>query len=204
MVYLISDCYERPFNLEFTDPISSDWYHIDAGSQAADYRSPAAALTATLAVEDYAPDEPPAAFGAGYAFFCNDAFREIIEVLEPEVHDFVPMTLRYGEDQEEVDFPFYVVRPQVFIDALDVTRSDIDWCRILTGDHYWRKKLNVPLRLAAPLLAGKHLWRTTASFGYTLISNAVYREIHRQKLLTCWAFEKQILTDAEMAPALQV
>lgn len=204
MVYLISDCYERPFSLEFNDPLGNDWYHIDACSLAADYRSPMVPLTAAMAVEDYAPDEPPAVIGAAYAFFCNDVFREIIEVLEPNVHDFVPMKLRYGHDDDAIDYPFYVVRPQLFIDALDVTQSDVDWCRILTGDHYWRKKFNVPLRLAAPLLAGKHLWRTAANFGYTLISNAVYREIHRQKLVTCWAFEKQVLTDAEAAPALQV
>ena len=204
MVYLISDSYERTFDLEFADHVGSDWYHIDACCQEPDYRPPQVPLIATMAIEDYAPDEPPAVIGAAYAFFCNDGFREVIEVLEPDVHDFVPMTLRYGHDDDAVEYPYYVVRPQLFVDALDVTQSDVDWCRFLTGDQYWRKKLNVPLRLAAPLLTGKHLWRTTANFGYTLISNAVHREIHRQKLLTCWAFEKQILTDGEATIALQI
>ena len=40
---------------------------------------------------------------------------------------------------DTIDYPYYVVRPQLFIDALDVTQSDVDWCRILTGDQYWRK-----------------------------------------------------------------
>ena len=204
MVYLLSDNFERTFDLEFLDGAGSDWYDIYASSQGSDYQPPSAPLIANMAVERYAPDEPPAAMGAAYAFFCNDTVRDIIEDLEPDVHDFVPMDLRYGAEDECVIFQYYVVRPQQFIDALDVEESDVDWRRVLTGDQYWKKKPNVPLRLIAQLIEDKHLWRAAHNFSYTLISTEIYYEIHKQRLVTCWKFEKQLLSDATVSATLEI
>ncbi len=204
MVYLLSDNFEKTFRLDFVDCAGSDWYDVYANSQGEDYLPPSTPLIACMAVERYAPGEPPAAMGAAYAFFCNDAVRDIIEDLEPYVHDFVPMDLRYGVENEYDVYQYYVVRPQHFINALDVEESDVEWRRILTGDLYWKKKPNVPLRLIEPLVDGKHLWRAAHNFSYTLISNEVYYEIHKQRLVTCWKFEKQFLSDGEIAATLEI
>ena len=133
-------------------------------------------------------DKPPSAFGVTYVFFADDEIKDILERLEPGIHTLVSFELRFGAEEIYETFPYYLVRPQQFIRAIDVDNSDLNWIRRITDDSWvWDKKPGVPFAIKSKPIKGKHLWRDHATF----VSDQFHDEIQRQGLVTEWLFEKQ-------------
>ncbi len=138
----------------------------------------------------FSPDGPPDALFCGL-MLCSQAFKDIVEALEPDVHDFVPVTFYYLKK----DHPYYVLRPQIH-EAVDVEASDVRWGESAEGVAFWNKRPLVPVVLKPELIAGKHLWQQRVQFGLfrlKFISGELCAEIERQGLIHCWEFQEQIV-----------
>ncbi len=155
--------------------------------------SPETPVRLNMRTAKFSPDGPPDALFGGL-ILCSQAFKDIVEALEPEVHDFVPVTFYYLKK----DHPYYVLRSQI-LEAIDVeasTQADaIEW--VDNGrEQFWRERPNVPLVLDAEQVTNKHLWQQRVQFGLVpidFISGELRAEIERQGLIHCWELQEQIV-----------
>ncbi len=170
------------------------FYDVLIASKGMEYSPPDTPLRFSLQIAKFSPDGPPDVIGDGDALFCSQAFKDIAEALEPEVHDFVPATVYYSKK----DYPYYVLRPQIH-EAIDVEASTqvdaIEW--VDNGrERFWMERPNVPLVLDAEQVTGKHLWQQRVQFGLfaiNFISGELRAEIERHELIHCWELQEQIV-----------
>ena len=190
MVYAIENDYASVTSINFVN--NEDWFHnkLSAGKGPGYAPPDETPIIACMSVDPLIPDAPPSMTGAAYVFFGDEKFKDIIEALEPGVHDFVPMELRYGTPEEFETFPYYLVRPQQSFNPIDLEASDLKWFG--KNSEHWRKKLGVPFTLRTELTEGRHLW----SYDVTFISDAVHDAIQKQGLVIGWALEKQLESTA--------
>ncbi len=152
--------------------------------------SPETPVRLNMRTAKFSPDGPPDALFGGL-ILCSQAFKDIVEALEPEVHDFVPVTFYYLKK----DHPYYVLRSQI-LEAIDVEASDVRWGKSAEGIEFWNKRPLVPVVIRPELIIGKHLWQQRVQFGLVpidFISGELRAEIERQGLIHCWEFQEQIV-----------
>jgi hypothetical protein len=135
---------------------------------------------------------PPCFFMLDGPMVVCAAFRDIVEALEPNTHEFHPITL-LGKDGSELPDRFYILNILVKLDALVIEKSDVHWSswqeykkadgslirfRVLLLDPY-------PKRLFAKkdIVGGHHLWRGDQHL-FTLIymSDALMSAVHQAGL----------------------
>ena len=193
MVYAIK--YDHWKEIDFHLENNEDWFNDEfSASSDPGYPPPhETPIVAYMGVVDWSPLAPPSVTGAAYIFFCDQKFKAIVEALEPGVHDFVPMELRYGTPEKFEVFQYYLVRSLHNFNPIDVDNSDLRWLqRVTDSSWFWKKKRDVPFTLKRELTEGRHLWSCHGKF----ISDEIHDEIKRQNLATDWAFEKQLESTA--------
>lgn len=190
MVFIISTDYERATYAELGD--YRQWWDDYQMSEAPDIPELLDAPFRVVMDRIAGLDHPLHAWGCARVFLASPEVRDIIEQLEPGLHDFVPCQLRYGDDGPSQ--PYFCVRVQQSFDPVDVERSvDNGGVKILTrktdGATMWSKRPSKPMHLRAERTAGKHLW-----FYYHLFcSDELHDAIQAAGLVTAWSFEKQFV-----------
>ncbi|WP_193370427.1 imm11 family protein [Pelagibius marinus] len=103
-----------------------------------------------------------------------DAFREIVEDLEPTVHQFFPFSVISKRGQPVPgNTPYYVLNVTRKLDAILVSRSNVTWMdvdqRLAAGEKFLIPGRG-PLQLvmSRPKIAGNHAWRGDRVFGTDL------------------------------------
>lgn len=157
----------------------------------------------TPEAEIYPPnilDQPVDIYYPSRIFFICPLWKSIIEGLEPGIHDFLPMEMRYGRETKERDFeiqylegdpytshPFYLCRINQHVDAVDAENSEGELIEQPNGNTIFLKKNNVPVTLKKELVEGKHLW----FYDQLFISDQLHDEIRKHGLGVGCQFEKQ-------------
>ena len=132
---------------------------------------------------------PPPVNGESQIFVANADVKNIIESFEPNLHDFVPMELRYGTPEEYESYQYFAVRVNQSFDAVDVEKSDVTIIVQPNGNRVWSKKARVPLVLKPAMIEGKHLWMSAHLF----CSDALHDELKLGGSSVGWRFEKQVV-----------
>ncbi len=113
------------------------------------------------------------------------AFREIVEDLEPGVHQFSPVTL-YARSGEKVDRHYYLFKVLQTRDAVIDEKSDVEWVPLdsIPGPTYLAfTRMSPHLTLDAQRIAGRHVWRGDKHLRLRVFfSDAVGGAIERLKL----------------------
>ncbi len=159
------------------------------------YEPPTTPIRLKLSKVKIAPQGPPDALADAFVFFCSQAFKDLVESLEPGLHDFVACTALY----RKTEYPFYIVRPQIH-DVIDVEASTkigkITWVHHEDEEPFWSKMPVNPVVVAPELVAGRHLWQQRTQFGLNpinFISDELHDAILDQSLIHCWKFQKQMI-----------
>lgn len=149
--------------------------------------------------EAWAPPRkhPPTPWVRGNGIWAvSEAVKQAIEALEPNVHQFIPLTVKCGTRASHVDYQYYSLRINQRIDDVLVERSDVNWESFeFKGKtvRSWRKK-TAPLVLPADSIRGKHLWWNKAcALALKLVSGELYRSLEQNKLTKGLRVQKQIV-----------
>lgn len=147
-------------------------------------------------------EQPVDVYGSSRIFFVSPESKAIIESIEPGLHDFVPMEMRYGRETKERDFeirytegdpytshPFYLCRINQHIDAVDTEKSEGEVIEQSNGNKIFLKKSTAPLSLKTELIEGKHLW----FYDFIFISDELLDALQAQSLGIGWRYEKQVV-----------
>ena len=129
----------------------------------------------------------------------SEKFRSAVESVEPGVHDFLPLELRYGSRETYEVHQYYYFHICRYLTSIDAEHSNLK-----------RSETKIPGRGAIPLLAKKsgfpvivneeavagfHLWRedgpVQASGGF-FISGDLHDAFLECELVTDLRFEKQL------------
>lgn len=131
-----------------------------------------------------------------YGWVVSAEVKEIIEALEPGVHQFIPLTVKSGTRANHVDYQYYSLRINQRIDDVLVEKSDVKWQTTeFKGNvvRAWLKK-TAPLVLPASSIRGKHLWWNKAcALPLILISGELYRALVERKLTKGLRIQQQIV-----------
>jgi hypothetical protein len=138
------------------------------------------------------PEVPPPGWGTTRTLMVNLAVKQLIESLEPNLHDFVPVELRYVESRAYsredfscfVAFPYFHARVDRILRAVDQSKSDIKIFR--PGE--WMKKTDRPLIQNRSAISGLHLWRENT---HLFCSNELRELLASLRLDGGWTFEQQ-------------
>jgi hypothetical protein len=116
----------------------------------------------------------------------SSAFVDIVEALEPGVHEFLPIAKTVDHQGRVIEKRFFLMNILQQFNAVDVERSSVEF----QEDHYFptirgkREKLTtITMRLVEPrilvlkraLVAGHHLWHGTSKDMYRVLFSA---ELH--------------------------
>jgi hypothetical protein len=140
----------------------------------------------------------PCFFAVSTALAVCDAFRTLVESLEPGRHQFLPVTmLRRSGDP----YPgrFYLLNALQKVDAIIVEKSDVIWHRIeapqpdgTVREGRWLEIRGMPqLTLNADAIAGRHLWLDRHGGGHLFFSNELMEQVNRAKLRKLRWFQTQ-------------
>ncbi|CAK0758639.1 putative PAS domain-containing protein [uncultured Gammaproteobacteria bacterium] len=119
----------------------------------------------------------------------TEAFRAMVEELEPGVHQFFPVevTRKNGEPLEK---QYYLLNVCQAIDAVIIDRSDVEWTYT---------SLNIPgltripvlqltrgsphFTLSGPAIAGRHIWRGKSELSSLMFfSDALMQRVLEQRM----------------------
>jgi hypothetical protein len=118
-----------------------------------------------------------------------------IEELEPNKHQFVPLSLQVGTHIEYRAYQYFSLHITQRIDDIDEEKSDVRWrtIQLKAGGEIraWSKK-TAPLVLPAASVTGKHLWWNKAAHS-TLMSGELYRRLKDNGLTSGLKFQQQIV-----------
>lgn len=122
----------------------------------------------------------------------NAEVRHVIDSLEPLLHDFVPVELRYVDFQPYQDedlspfivYPYFLARIEQICHAVNQNKSDIKIYR----PGVWMKKPNIPLILKWEAIRDKHLWRENT---HLFCSDQLHDQLLDLRLGSGWTFERQ-------------
>ena len=121
---------------------------------------------------NYTPDNPDISYISGEAPCVSVAIRDMIEALEPNVHQFFPVDI-YGVDGVIREPRRYFLNVCQRVDAIvEGNYSVLD-----DGERlYYASSLN-PLKIRRQDVSHLHLWRDKHLSGGIFVSDALYRQI---------------------------
>jgi hypothetical protein len=96
----------------------------------------------------------------------SDGFRQLVEELEPGVHQFIPVTL-YDRDDIPVDRPYWLLNPQVVVDVelkserLEELRRE---GRVPSREEAHARYGRRYLFAERSAIEGRHFWRISRDF----------------------------------------
>ncbi len=97
----------------------------------------------------------------------NQRVREVIEELEPGIHQFIPTTVLKKNGEPFNDDTYYILNICQIVDAIIIEESDVykkEGKDFYTGEYHYRLLPDPTLtffmiQFDKELVAGKHLWR---------------------------------------------
>jgi len=109
------------------------------------------------------PDSAPVAqFGGRLA---SDRLKDLIEELEPGVHQFLPITEAVGTEGKPLERAFYFLNILTRLSAVVEEKSTVEWAEIKFGARFMKTKLvaknDFRLVLKRSVIDGHHIWRGT-------------------------------------------
>lgn len=117
--------------------------------------------------------------------------KDLIESLEPNVHQFLPIHLHYGKETH----PYYMMFIGHSRDCYDLAKSDVKWKRFERDGHqleYWSKKHAVPMVFERSKIGTMHLFQN-ASGSRMLLMSAKLHDIFESNGITGLRYERQIV-----------
>jgi hypothetical protein len=127
--------------------------------------------------------------GASRLLFVSEGVKDVIEELEPGLHDFAPMEIRYGTRDSNESFQYFALRINQSFDAIDYEKSDMDVIVQQNGNRILEKKTGVPVIMKPELTAGKHLW----VYHKVYCSDELHDALTARGLTAGWKFERQLV-----------
>lgn len=124
----------------------------------------------------------------------RDEIKQIIEAVEPGVHQFIPFKLIYGPEEKRMELPYHTLAIGCWLEPIDLDKSDVDVSESLDPSGrplHWYKKWDVPTVLHKDKVSGHHLW--VNSRRETYVSTELYDRLIETGLGSGWKFEKQIV-----------
>jgi hypothetical protein len=111
--------------------------------------------------------------------------NDIVERLEPGVHQFLPVTLRNGKRGQTLEMPYYHMIVLTKIEAIDVDRSES-----LTYGRLGKRppaasvgfSFNPHVAIDAAAVQGHHLWRDPWMTMRFFMSDALFDALAKAKL----------------------
>jgi Immunity protein family (Imm11) len=112
----------------------------------------------------------------------SDRFVALVERLEPNVHQFLPIKECVDRKGRPLGRSFFLVNVLTQLDAIDIERSDVQWKTMRFADQtemttLVRKPLmNLKLVVRRDVIRGHHLWQggTNGLLGAYFISNELH------------------------------
>ena len=110
----------------------------------------------------------------------SEAFKDMVESLEPGVHQFFPVEVirKSGEPVEKTYFFFNILR---MLDPIIVERSDVQWQTLTSG-----LKVLLPTGkkrvLRRSVIAGCHVWRDAHMREHVYLSDELVELMQKAKL----------------------
>jgi hypothetical protein len=90
----------------------------------------------------------------------SEAVKGVIESLEPGKHQFLPVKLKYGTDDQFDEHVYFTLQVNAMVNDVDVEKSDVNWNEPVGGGvPYWNAKHSVPVVLPKNSIDALHLWR---------------------------------------------
>lgn len=135
---------------------------------------------------------PPTAWLRNFYFCVRPEVKEIIEELEPGVHQFIPFQVFENYDQRSKPFEYFTVYISQRINEIDEARSDVRWTEnVFNGKvmRSWKKK-STALTLRSEAIAGKHLWHNSMAI-IDLMSGELHDRLADGRLLSGLELQKQ-------------
>ena len=140
---------------------------------------------------------PPSSWAGAYGHAVSPDVKAAIEELEPNIHQFIPLTIKCGTRAEHVDYQYYSLRINQRIDDVLAEKSDVEW-RTYEFEgaptiRKWSKKQE-PLVLPKASIKGKHLWWNRASsLEMSMMSGELYHQLVERGLTKGLSFQRQIV-----------
>jgi len=116
--------------------------------------------------------------------FCvHQKFKDAVEGLEPDIHQFIPVTL-LRKSGEPFEGQYYLMRVCQFIDAVIKEKSDLETgINENTGNEVWYLRGDPHLTVEAKKIKGRHLWwGDTQLIGAYFCSDELHAIYEEQKM----------------------
>jgi hypothetical protein len=123
--------------------------------------------------EGNAPDNADISFVTGGAPCLSSAVRDLIEALEPGVHQFFPVDI-YGVDGNIREPRRYLLNVTGLVDAIVEGRYAV----LNDGSRLYRASSRSPIKVRRQDVSNLHLWRDRRLvYQHFLVSDVLYRKI---------------------------
>jgi hypothetical protein len=123
--------------------------------------------------EGNAPDNPDISFVTGGAPCLSPAVRDLIEALEPGVHQFFPVDT-HGVDGKMREPRRYLLNACQLVDAIVDGRYSVS----NVGSRLYRASSRNPIKIRRQDVSNLHLWRDRRlAYQEFLVSDVLYRQI---------------------------
>ncbi len=126
-------------------------------------------------------------------YFISSKAKALIEQLEPDLHQFLDVELRYGKEK----YTYYLLMFGRSEDLFDLKASDIEWKETVvprTGRKLmnWYKKYLVPLVFHKEGVQDKHLWQAINLTTMKFMSDELH-DLFEKESVTGLRYEKQVV-----------
>lgn len=145
--------------------------------------------------------EYPAIFSMlnGGFFICDRRFRDLVEIFEPNVHFFAPVSILYDDGSRSEGEYFRFQCGNVLLDAIDFEVSDVrKYFEKTPSGRMARRigRLRSPTRLAwhRDAIGDKSLWMEDGLKVALVVSDAFQKELKARGMNTGYQAQESILT----------
>ena len=123
---------------------------------------------------------------AGFMMVCQ-AFKDIVDQLEPDVHQFFPVEAVKKDGSPAVDSQFYFLNVRQRFEAILFEKSTLKWDTNKVGDRiftmpYETRSAQPVYTLSRPEVAGRHMWRASYLQGRIFFSDELTEAVRATKL----------------------
>jgi len=152
-----------------------------SGQRLTESTIPPLSSIATRAIIDGRTKVLPDIFSAG-GMCVSQALRDVIEALEPGVHQFIDIELMRTK-KEPYEGKYYILRICQILNSVIFEKSNLRIERLPNGREYITSGLNKDnfMTLKKEVVAGKHLWREEILKEYFYMSDELHDIFVRRK-----------------------
>lgn len=132
--------------------------------------------------------------GTTTGYCVSEKTKELIEQVEPEIHQFMDVELHY----ERKIYPYFLIKVGTVKDCYIIEKSDVKWRELkLEGKNinYWTKKHSSPLVFNKECVKDSHIWQNKSGHWMICITDKLH-ELFLNNKITGIKFEKQIVVSS--------